>query len=52
MINNWDTTPERIKDGKPVPEDFSYASNTNTQWMSPDTLRNWLKTNQHLIGLY
>jgi UDP-N-acetylglucosamine 4,6-dehydratase/5-epimerase len=31
--------PEQHLDGQPVPDGFSYASNTNDQWLSVDELR-------------
>ncbi len=30
--------------GRPCPEDFSYNSGTNTEWMSVETFRKWLRT--------
>lgn len=49
-INAWSDSPERIKDGKKVPEGFVYASDNNTQWMSETELQEWVKNNQHKIG--
>ena len=49
-INGWDQTPERIKDGKPVPEGFVYASDNNSEWMSQEELQAWIAENQHKIG--
>lgn len=49
-INAWDKSPERIKDGKPVPEGFSYRSDTNTEWMLPEALKAWLAENADKIG--
>ena len=49
-INNWHNSPERIKDGRKVAENFVYASDNNPEWMSQDTLRQWLHANQHKIG--
>ena len=49
-INGWDKTPERIKDGKPVPEGFVYASDNNSAWMSQEELQAWIAENQHKIG--
>ena len=49
-IHGWSDSPERIKDGKKVPEGFVYASNNNTQWMSETELQEWVKNNQHKIG--
>ena len=34
----------RIKNGRLVDENFSYVSNTNTSWMSVDSLRSWLSS--------
>lgn len=49
-INHWATDPKRIKDGTKVPEEFVYASDNNTEWMSAEDLRQWLNDNQHKIG--
>lgn len=39
-------------DGQPVPPEFSYASNTNESWMSPEQLAGWLRENKARIGSY
>jgi UDP-N-acetylglucosamine 4,6-dehydratase (inverting) len=44
-INSWDTCEERIKDGKKVADGFSYTSDNNCQWMSPEQLRSWIEIN-------
>lgn len=49
-IHNWSIDPDRIKDGVKVPEDFVYESDSNTEWMSIDTLKQWIEQNQHKIG--
>lgn len=49
-INGWSNSPERIKDGKKVPEGFTYASDSNPQWMAPETLRAWIDNNTDKIG--
>ena len=49
-INGWGDSPERIKDGKRVPEGFVYASDTNPEWMDIETLRAWIDKNAHSIG--
>jgi UDP-N-acetylglucosamine 4,6-dehydratase/5-epimerase len=49
-INDWASTPERIKDGKRVPEGFVYASDNNAEWMTDDDLRAWVDTNREKIG--
>jgi UDP-N-acetylglucosamine 4,6-dehydratase (inverting) len=40
----------RVKDGKPVPEGFVYASDSNTEWMSDDALRAWIDAHRDKIG--
>ena len=49
-INGWDETPERIKDGKKVPEGFVYASDNNNDWMTIEQLQAWITANQSKIG--
>jgi FlaA1/EpsC-like NDP-sugar epimerase len=49
-INNWSATSVRIKDGKKVPEGFSYTSLNNSEWMSVDDLRSWIVANEKKIG--
>jgi UDP-N-acetylglucosamine 4,6-dehydratase/5-epimerase len=49
-INNWSASPERIKDGRRVPEGFSYTSDNNTEWMSAETLQAWVTANHAKIG--
>ena len=49
-INNWGFDKERIKQGKKVNDEFSYASNTNKQWMSDVELNHWLQDNSNVIG--
>ena len=31
--------PKEALDGMPVPEGFRYASDTNTQWLTPEQLQ-------------
>lgn len=49
-INNWSSDPVRIKDGRMVPEDFVYASDSNTEWMSVSELQVWIEANREKIG--
>lgn len=49
-IHNWSNDPERNKGGKKVPKNFSYFSNTNTEWMSVERLQKWIKNHQYQIG--
>jgi UDP-N-acetylglucosamine 4,6-dehydratase (inverting) len=49
-INNWASCTKRIKDGKKVPDGFSYTSNNNTDWMAPAELEAWIDRNRDKIG--
>jgi UDP-N-acetylglucosamine 4,6-dehydratase/5-epimerase len=49
-INDWAADVNRIKDGVKVGEGFSYTSDNNTVWMSPEELRNWIERNREKIG--
>jgi UDP-N-acetylglucosamine 4,6-dehydratase (inverting) len=49
-IYQWSTDLKRIKDGHKVPEGFSYASDTNTEWMDVETLQQWIQENKKKIG--
>jgi len=50
QIHHWNDDIKRIKDGKPVPEGFTYSSDTNTEWMTIDTLQEWIRDNKEKIG--
>ncbi len=50
QINDWGNDAKRIKDGKKVPEDFIYSSDSNTDWMSKQSLQSWMKTHRDTIG--
>lgn len=49
-IYDWSISPERIKDGKKVPEGFVYSSDNNTEWMSDDQLQSWIESHREKIG--
>lgn len=49
-INEWSTSPERIKNGIKVAEGFTYRSDNNTEWMSADELMAWVNNNRDYIG--
>ncbi|WP_417277140.1 UDP-N-acetylglucosamine 4,6-dehydratase (inverting) [Castellaniella sp.] len=49
-INGWCDSLERIKDGRKVPEGFTYASDTNPDWMAPEALQTWMDANAGKIG--
>ena len=44
-INKWSDDIKRIGDGKKVKADFSYCSNTNSQWMSVEEVQHWIASN-------
>ena len=49
-INNWNEDQKRIDGGVLVDSDFTYSSDTNTDWMTIDTLQRWIKQNSEKIG--
>ena len=49
-IHHWDRDAGRIKDGVRVPEGFSYTSDGNRDWMTVETLRDWIAANREKIG--
>ena len=49
-INDWGSSPERIKDGKKVSEGFVYASDNNAEWMTNSQLQAWIDVNHEKIG--
>ncbi|WP_312299025.1 UDP-N-acetylglucosamine 4,6-dehydratase (inverting) [Stutzerimonas nitrititolerans] len=50
VINDWSQSPERIKDGTKVAEGFIYASDNNSEWMTPADLQQWIDANREKIG--
>jgi UDP-N-acetylglucosamine 4,6-dehydratase len=49
-IYNWSQDPDRINGGQKVAPDFTYCSDNNTDWMSIDTLRDWIEQNRDKVG--
>ena len=49
-INGWHESPERIKDGKKVPQGFNYTSDNNSEWMTSKELATWIQANSDKIG--
>lgn len=49
-IHGWSSDPERIKGGVKVAGDFTYSSDTNSEWMTIETLREWIDQNRSKIG--
>ena len=52
MIHSWSSDPNRIKDGKKVPPEFHYVSNTNTEWMSVEALAYWIQRKSKSLSVY
>lgn len=50
QISTWATIDTMIKGGKRVPENFSYTSDNNTEWMSIEQLQVWIENNKNKIG--
>ena len=40
----------RVKNGVKVPDDFTYSSDTNDQWMDIEYLRQWVSKNITMLG--
>ena len=49
-IHKWSVDPARIKDGTRVAENFVYASDNNSQWMTVAELEAWIARNADKIG--
>lgn len=50
VINNWSEDASRIKGGTKVAPDFIYDSGSNNDWMSIETLREWIADNHSKLG--
>ena len=50
-INQWANDPERIGNGVKVDSDFIYSSDNNREWMTINTLKEWIESNKHKIGI-
>ena len=50
-IHGWSADPYRIKDGVKVKDDFIYASDNNSDWMTVAQLEAWIAANAVKIGL-
>jgi FlaA1/EpsC-like NDP-sugar epimerase len=49
-INKRSALEKLIKNGKRVKEGFSYTSDNNKDWMSIETLQEWIEHNKNKIG--
>jgi len=47
-LNSWADDPDRIKNGKKVPDGFTYTSDKNTDWLSISDLEKWLEKNKQI----
>ncbi|MDB3938916.1 UDP-N-acetylglucosamine 4,6-dehydratase (inverting) [Candidatus Pelagibacter sp.] len=50
QINEWGKDSLRIKNGKKVPEEFTYNSDNNKEWMTKNELQKWINTNLNFVG--
>ena len=50
VIHNWSQDGSRINGGHPVSSGFTYSSDNNPDWMSIETLTNWIAKNRDKIG--
>ena len=49
-IHNWSNCSNRIKNGKKVPDYFSYTSDNNSEWMAVGELQAWIRNNADIVG--
>lgn len=49
-VNDWHLCADRIANGKKVPDDFEYSSESNADWMSIEELQKWISDNRQFIG--
>lgn len=49
-IHDWHNDVNRIKDGKKVGENFIYSSDSNEEWMTISSLKEWIAKHQQKIG--
>lgn len=49
-IHSWNQDFKRIKEGQRVPDSFTYASDSNTEWMNVPALQAWIAQNKDKIG--
>ena len=49
QINDWASSPKRIKGGKKVNQNFEYSSDQNSAWMSSEDIRLWIEDNKDAL---
>jgi FlaA1/EpsC-like NDP-sugar epimerase len=42
LINDWSQDPMRIGKGKKLKSGFCYSSDTNSKWLTPQDLKDWM----------
>jgi UDP-N-acetylglucosamine 4,6-dehydratase len=50
QINTWKKNKLCKKNGKKVPEEFTYSSDKNSEWMTKSDFQKWFDTNKKYIG--
>lgn len=51
-IHNWSSDPARANGGVKVPENFTYSSDKNKEWMPVEQLRSWIEAHRNKIGAF
>jgi len=51
-IHNWSSDPSRTNGGIKVPDNFTYTSDKNTEWMPVEQLRAWIEAHRNKIGAF
>jgi UDP-N-acetylglucosamine 4,6-dehydratase (inverting) len=51
MIHQWSEDPMRIKNGVRVDSNFQYSSESNSDWMTVDSLQDWIQANYNKFGM-
>lgn len=49
-IHNWSKDPSRINNGKKVADNFIFSSETNSEWMKVEQLKDWINANMIKIN--
>lgn len=49
-INGWGEDEMRIKSGVKVVDGFTYSSDSNSDWMTVEDLKDWISNNKRKIG--
>jgi UDP-N-acetylglucosamine 4,6-dehydratase (inverting) len=50
QIYEWSKDKQRIKNGIRVEDGFSYSSDSNGEWMTVNTLKEWISCNREKVG--